>query len=234
MSASSTLTSTVGKTAPLGKTGAGNLADARARLDGVLARPEFQPPVENPIIGFLRDLLRPVAEPIGDFLRRVGRWIVERLREVDYQAPWWRFPLAVLGIMLLGGLLLWVTLRLRQTMGRAPARVVLAREGGGDSSEGLRAEAVRLSQQGDFRGAVRALYLAALLYWQERGQLRFDRALTNREVLVRARRESEPGLAETLGLLVERFDRVWYGGAACTQAEYADFAGLTARVWEAT
>ena len=211
---------------------AGSSPDAADRLSRVLARPEFQPEPENPISAFLRELLKPLEEPVGSFLGLIGRWLEDRLQGIG---PWvgWRPLLTFLGLVLLGGLFLWVGLRLREVMGSAPARVLPEREAGGESSAGLRSEGLRLAQEGDFRGAIRVLYLAALLYWQEKGRLRFDRALTNREVLARARLEADPGLVETLGPLVEAFDRVWYGGAPCSQAEYAHFAGLADRAWEA-
>ncbi len=211
---------------------AGIPSDAAARLNRVLDRPEFRSETENPIVRFLRELLRPLEKPVGDLLGTIGRWMGELLGGIGSMFDW-RPILAFLGLVLLGGLFLWVGVRLRDTMGKAPAGMLPRREVLRESCEELRAEGLRLAQEGDFRRATRALYLAALLYWQEKGRLSFDRALTNREVLARARQEGDPGLAELLAPLVERFDRLWYGGDSCSQTEYEDFAGLATRAWEA-
>lgn len=62
---------------------------------------------------------------------------------------------------------------------------------------------------GDYRTAVRYLYLSTLLSLDEKNVIRFDRSLTNREV-VRAVAD-QPALAAILRDVVEIFDRVWYG-----------------------
>jgi hypothetical protein len=70
-------------------------------------------------------------------------------------------------------------------------------------------QAQRLSDSGDYRTAVRYLYLSALLILEERGLLRYDRSRTNREYLRSV--QHQPKLAATLQDVVEVFDRVWYG-----------------------
>lgn len=71
------------------------------------------------------------------------------------------------------------------------------------------AKAQKLSRKGDYRSAVRYLYLSALLIMDERGVLRYDRSKTNREYL-RSVTDS-PDLAEPLEEVIEVFDDVWYG-----------------------
>ena len=66
-----------------------------------------------------------------------------------------------------------------------------------------------LARGGDYRTAVRYLYISALLWLDERDILRYDRALTNREYLERVR--DNPALRERMTPIVETFDRVWYG-----------------------
>jgi hypothetical protein len=100
------------------------------------------------------------------------------------------------------------------------------------SSAEARAEAERLLQEGNFRAALRSLYLATLLRLEEAGRLRFDRSLTNLEVLQTARVHNDALLLERLSPLVERFDRVWYGGQACTAEDYHDFARMADRAWD--
>jgi hypothetical protein len=87
------------------------------------------------------------------------------------------------------------------------------------------AEAERAS---DYRSAVRYLYLACLLLLDERGLLRYDPALTNREHLQRA--ASHPQLADLLRPVVNMFDRVWYGFAPVDDALYREFRQTVERL----
>lgn len=95
-----------------------------------------------------------------------------------------------------------------------------------------RAEAERLFTLGEFRAALRLLYLATLIRWEEAGRLRFDRSLTNQEVVARVTAAGDCSMLDQLTPLVERFDRVWYGGANCTADDYQQFASLADRAWE--
>ncbi len=77
------------------------------------------------------------------------------------------------------------------------------------SASQARQQASQLADDGNYREAVRRLYLAALLRLRELGLIRFDTSLTNREVLARMN-PSAPARAH-LEPVVETFDRVWYG-----------------------
>ena len=94
---------------------------------------------------------------------------------------------------------------------------------------GARAQATEYAQAGNYRDAVRQLYLSALLSMEESGVIRYDRSLTNREVLARVASQAkvldattgdghadrnsvgENSIGEHLKPVVETFDSVWYG-----------------------
>ncbi|MCB0018862.1 MAG: DUF4129 domain-containing protein [Anaerolineales bacterium] len=78
------------------------------------------------------------------------------------------------------------------------------------------------SQEGDYRTAVRYLYLSCLLSLEERGLLRYDRSLTNREYLRSV--AHVPELAGVLQDVVNIFDRVWYGYQPITPETYDRYA----------
>lgn len=78
-----------------------------------------------------------------------------------------------------------------------------------------------LSASGDYRTAIRYLYLSALLALDERGALRYDRTLTNREYIRTL--EKRPVLARTFDSIVGVFDRVWYGKQPVDADTYADY-----------
>ncbi|KAA3665544.1 MAG: DUF4129 domain-containing protein [Chloroflexi bacterium] len=83
-----------------------------------------------------------------------------------------------------------------------------------ESGEPLTAEAALQRAQsysgaGDYRTAIRYLYLSALLLLEERNLLRYDRSLTNREYLKSI--AHLPELATILRDMIDVFDRAWYG-----------------------
>lgn len=78
------------------------------------------------------------------------------------------------------------------------------------------------SETGDYRTAVRYLYLSTLLSLEEQDLLRYDRSKTNREYLRTIRHE--PYLYQTLKDVIDVFDRVWYGYQPIDQATYDSYA----------
>ena len=83
-------------------------------------------------------------------------------------------------------------------------------------------KAQQLSSGGDYRTAVRYLYLSSLLLLDERGLLRYDRSQTNREYLRSV--ANHPHLANPLRRVIDVFDRVWYGYQPLTQDDYTRYA----------
>ncbi len=116
-------------------------------------------------------------------------------------------------LVMSAGLLLFLLTRWLQTVLRAfVGDAVAAREGAGDlpaTPAAARAAAGRFAQDGDYRAAVRQLYLAALLTLQDRRVVVRDPSLTNREMLARtpAAHPAHAPLAEVVTI----FDDVWYG-----------------------
>lgn len=72
--------------------------------------------------------------------------------------------------------------------------------------------------EGNYREAVRQLFLATLMVLEERGRLRFDRTQTNRELLQAIAPNSD--VARHLRPIVNTVERVWYGFEPVSSAEY--------------
>jgi hypothetical protein len=126
----------------------------------------------------------------------------------------------IVGALMLGGVTLYLLLGLRRTL------VAEASRPDDDPEANLTArtafaQAGETARAGDRRTAVRLLYLAALLWLDERGRLRYDRALTNREYLERLR--EVPDLRTRLAPIVATFDRVWYGHEPLDEAQFAEY-----------
>lgn len=180
-------------------------AAATARLDAILAEPAFQWPEEQP--GFWERLWE-----------RALRFLFELL-------PWGSGALDLANILLAvaGGLILLFALALAaRSLLRSFRPEAVAADAEPDlaslTAEQALQEAESQAQDGDFRQAVRYLYLSSLLLLEERGLLRFDRSRTNREYL-----RSVAGRPELLGALqsvVDVFDRVWYGFQPLDEAGY--------------
>ena len=132
--------------------------------------------------------------------------------------------LTILAIIVVTGVIGYTALAIRGGLKREARRPI---------SNGLEGEERNLSSvkaiqradevavEGDFRKGVRYLYLSTLLWLEERGVLRYDRTLTNREVL-EAVPTSSP-LRGRLAPVVQTFDRVWYGFDEIDQAAFDAF-----------
>ena len=88
-----------------------------------------------------------------------------------------------------------------------------------------RSNAHDAAHKGDYRQAVRQLYLSALLGLEERGVIRQDRSLTNRELLQTT--DQDPALRRSLEPIIDVFDSVWYG---VTEPDGATFESYTLEV----
>jgi hypothetical protein len=93
-----------------------------------------------------------------------------------------------------------------------------------------RQQARALAQVGNYRQAVRHLYLSALLHLEEHALLRRDRSLTNHEYLNQA--ATNPELHRHLKPVVETFDAVWYGVHEPDQATFVRYQGEIDRLAE--
>lgn len=203
------------------------ISDAKTSLERVFDRREFRPdPPPNPVVLFLRWIREAIWIWLNQIFGRVlGGEAVSRNVRTAIEA---------IGLLVIATLLAWVVLRFRREIGSGVAALPVDHAAPHITSEEARAEAERLARAGNFRAAARAVYVAALLHWDELGRLRFDRSLTNQEVLAKARAQGDSALVAQLAPLVERFDRFWYGGIAPSPEDYAGFARLAMRAWEGT
>lgn len=125
--------------------------------------------------------------------------------------------LFVLLVALLVGLLRRRAARARPlTMDETEAALVDARD-----TDSLHALAERKAREGDYRLALRFIYLALLVALDTGGVLRFDRSRTNWEYLRALRASGREDVYQAMTPLTREFDRVWYGLARADAADYA-------------
>lgn len=166
-----------------------------AELHDIYARPPF---VQTPVENFLRQLQR-----------RFNEWLDNLLSRTDSPV---RVPSGIItwiGILVTLGVAAAFVITLRRNLA---AEADLRSQADADAVTTSRAaisHAQKMARAGDYRSAVRMLYLATLLILDERGRLRYDKSLTNREYL-RAVKDA-PQIADALKPIVKTFDRTWYG-----------------------
>jgi uncharacterized protein DUF4129 len=182
-------------------------------LKQILARPEFQwdsgQAVQLPT--WLGNLL----DAISKFLDR----LIFFLANLVYQG---RILLMIGAAILLLLVLFFISRNLSRSLVQDAQLAADDDEAGGIlTSKGAIQRAQTLSMQGDYRNAIRFLYLSSLLVLDEQGLLRYDRSRTNREYL--RSMASHPELANPLRDVIEVFDRVWYGFESVDEQTYQSY-----------
>ncbi|MFN8492675.1 MAG: DUF4129 domain-containing protein [Caldilineaceae bacterium] len=183
-----------------------------AMLDQILAQPEFNTPLSlwERFLRWLRSFLPQSALGNGQATGTAVRVIAWGVAGVG----------AILLIVLLsywlqglfGSFVVDFDLRRRKQTGEEiPLTATTARQ-----------QATVLAQAGNYREAVRQLYLSALLSLEEHALIRYDRSLTNREVLAQVQKQRP--VQSHLQPIVETFDNVWYGIHEPDQATFVDYA----------
>ena len=188
--------------------------DALTPLQEILARPEFQWKEEQP------SLLTTLWERFWQMVDRLlGRFDGPKLNANE--GLMWVFTGVITLILVMA-----MVYALGGTLGKLVGEADVAEESK-DGGEVLTAAAAikraqSLSAAGDYRAAVRYLYLSSLLLLEERGILRYDRSRTNREVLRSV--ANQPALAAPLKDVVDVFDQVWYGYHSLDEKSLKEYA----------
>jgi hypothetical protein len=180
-------------------------------LDNILSRPPFT--TENQresliaklldwLIRLLDRLFSPVAN-VGSMPASIIGWLISGL-----------------GILLVSAVIVYFVLGMRRTLTKSTQLAPDAAEDERITAAHAMQQATSLAQAGNYRTAMRYLYLASLKLLDERGILRYDRTLTNQEYLARLTHvEAKAHFAP----IVETFDRVWYGYAPLDAAAFAAY-----------
>lgn len=198
-----------------------NLKDAGV-FSSILARPEFQwaSPEPSPLQQWWRQLWQRFWRFIADLLPKNSIVVID--------GSLLRYALTGLALLIFLTVLALVSRSLLASL-VAEAEVGLDTAGGETlTADAALKRAQTLSSAGDYRTAVRYLYLSSLLLLEERGLLRYNRAQTNREYLRSV--AHLPQLAVVLREVIDVFDRVWYGYQPLDEAAYAQYAAQVARL----
>ncbi|MFQ5701155.1 MAG: DUF4129 domain-containing protein [Acidobacteriota bacterium] len=181
---------------------------ARARLEGIMARPEFSSAREigwvqrlrDRVRAFLGDLLEPMAGAFGS-----SAMLGEALA--------WGLVAVFLGLAVL-----W-TFRAVARDGRPTSFRVEAAVSSPGSWRHWFGEAVAAARDGRYRDAVRCGYWAAIRKLGEEGVLPLDETCTHREFvrLLPVRHRARPAMKAATA----RFEAIWYGGRLATAEDFS-------------
>ncbi|WPB80394.1 DUF4129 domain-containing protein [Archangium violaceum] len=226
-------------------------ADARtaqARARDILARPEFQVPEPEAPKEKTSEDVPPTQGPWQRFMKWLSEFLDKLFRrpETTNQGP--SFSAAggqavanVLVVVLIAGVLVVLVLVLLRALGKARVGENTRLEVSSQDASTLAADpmnalsrppegwahlADELAARGEYREAVRSLYLALLSRLHREGVIHYDTTLSNWDYLrqFRNRREWVPSFRE----LTLRFDFAWYGNLPVGADGYRDFRALCA------
>jgi hypothetical protein len=199
--------------------------DLRARLDGILARPEYQPEEKR-------------ESTIARGIRRTKEFILRLLRgRSSARAPQaggeglvMVFRALIFLVVIVALIFGAAKLARRFQARRKPVEEAETREALGEeipedaTAADLFTMASELARQGDYRKAIRRAYIALLCDLDQRGKLRLGRSKTNRDYLDAMR--SEQRIYPTFTVMTLAFERAWYGQERATEEEFRNFATL--------
>jgi hypothetical protein len=200
----------------------GQIDDPRDKIRDILSRPAFQPEPESAIAAFVKRVLRTVRGFLGEVYSALTR-LLERLFGASAHGGW--ISNLVLILVLASAVIVAVRFaaKLRRPQAkRRKTRLVLGDEVAADATSRELAEAgLAAARAGDFRTAVRKLYVSLLYELSERNLIELEDSATNHEYLSKASRLT--GLADPMRYLTDRFDYVWYGMFPSSEGDFAAY-----------
>jgi hypothetical protein len=184
----------------------------RKTASEVIARADYDLGAELPresSLAYWLEILRWIIQPF--------RWLFESLDGLPDPVRW---LIVILAVLLCAALIAHIIYSFVSAV-RGPA----ARRPGTYQSSArvtdpaeLEQAAERAGARGDYIGAVRLLFRAALRRIELAEKRSFQPGFTNRELL---RRYQSSALSEPLRRLVEVIDLKWYGDTACEASDYS-------------
>ena len=208
---------------------ANDTGNAREKISEILSRPAYQPEQETAVGAFVKKWMRKVRGFLGEIYSALTR-LLEKLFGASAQGGLISklLVIAVLAAALMTLVLLARRIRVPKAK-RKKTRLVLGEEIAADGTSRDLAEAgLAAARAGDFRTAVRKLYVSLLYEMGERNLIELDDSATNHEYLTSVSRFT--ALAGPMRYLTDRFDYVWYGMFPSSEE---DFAVYLARYEEA-
>jgi hypothetical protein len=191
-----------------------NPSNPQDKIREILARAPYREKTDDPLTAFVKETRRKIIDFISDLLRRMFGGLVGTRTGGNL------FFLAIILI----GLATAVFLAVRMLKGRGARKVEKKRSVLGEeieegvTSADLATAALIAARAGDFRSAIRKLYISLLYELAEREVIQISAHTTNHEYLARVTRFGS--LAAPMSYLTDRFDYFWYGMFASSEEDF--------------
>jgi hypothetical protein len=195
-----------------------NASAERERLRQILARPEFQTQDKSPMAAFIKKLKQRIANALRDLWDQ----IFGKLQPASPQAVW--LIKALILVVLAAAVILAVRtlMKVKRTQRLRKKRTILGEQIQSDTKpRDLAESAMAAARAGDFRTAIRRLYIALLYELAERNLIELEINATNRDYLNRVSQLAP--LAAPMRYLTEKFDYFWYGKFPSTEDDFRDY-----------
>ena len=189
----------------------------RDQLKSILSRAEYREKSEGPV----NALIKKVRNKLIELLREIYEGIRSRVGG-STTAGWILKGLVVIAIS--GAVFLIVKAGFRRRVkkkSRAKVTVLGEEIEEGATPAELTAAAFSAARTGDFRTAIRKLYIALLYELGERGIVELEPNTTNHEYLTRVAQVS--ALAAPMVYLTDRFDYFWYGMYPSSSDDFSNY-----------
>jgi hypothetical protein len=179
---------------------------ANAALEEILDREEFNAQEPKASL-WSRQIQRLIS-----YLPAVPRWLGAVLE-------WLFYPAALFLILLI---FILIVKRFRRLPLRKQDYGVSTESQSRADPEPMKIEAYEWSQKGDYRQAIRCLFLSLLLYLDKIGLLTYDQGKTNGQYLSEAHK-GMANEAENFASLILLFERKWYGMEESSEQDFHQY-----------
>jgi hypothetical protein len=196
----------------------GDAQSSRQKLRQILSRPEFQPKKEDPFTALIKEIRRRILELLQRLLSRIFRALYGSGSE-----PGLLFKISLI-VALVAATFVAVRLFFRLRPSRRPKmkRTILGQEiPSWATPQSLAQEALAAAGSGDFRSAIRKLYIALLYELSELRLIELAPDATNWEYLSKV--SAFEKLSSPMCYLTERFDHFWYGMFPSSEEDFSAY-----------
>ncbi|HSB10709.1 MAG TPA: DUF4129 domain-containing protein [Blastocatellia bacterium] len=194
----------------------------REKVREILSRPAYQPEPDTVVGAFVKKVLRRIRALMGEVLMSL-RQLLEKILGVGASGGWFSRVVLIALLAAAGFFLVQLLIKMRVPRAkRKKTRVILGEEIAADDTSRELAEAgLEAARAGDFRTAVRKLYVSLLYELAERNLIELEDSATNHEYLRKVSRFNV--LASPMHYMTDRFDYVWYGMFPSSEDEFAAY-----------
>ena len=181
-------------------------SELHERLRDILSDDKYREKREGPLTAFINR----VKKKIEETLRNIFERITGALYGASVRAGWFFKVLVGVAIGSALFLLIRMILKYKRPTKKKKKRTILGEELEEDANPSeLTDAAMAAAKAGDFRAAIRKLYIAFLYELSEKNLIELEANATNWEYLTKVSRFST--LSQPMRYLTERFDYFWYG-----------------------